>query len=133
MTAEPDYLHEMRFPGESKEYRQARDALLHAEKDVRDRTDAVAEQRRRLWNILDCTPEGRPKENTPRPAVPMTRRAATRRGPGELAANPRLRVLRLGPGPDGGSRRSDGQQVGSLVERVANVPLDPVPANLLVV
>lgn len=48
MTAEPDYLHGMRFPGESEEYRQARDALLRAEKDVRDRTEAVAEQRRQL-------------------------------------------------------------------------------------
>jgi predicted dithiol-disulfide oxidoreductase (DUF899 family) len=48
MTEEPDYLHEMRFPGESREYRGARDALLRAEREVRDRAEAVAEQRRRL-------------------------------------------------------------------------------------
>jgi predicted dithiol-disulfide oxidoreductase (DUF899 family) len=48
MTTDPDYLHEIRFPGESEEYRQARDALLRAEREVRDRTEAVAEQRRQL-------------------------------------------------------------------------------------
>jgi predicted dithiol-disulfide oxidoreductase (DUF899 family) len=48
MTEEPDSLHGMRFPGESEEYRQARDALLRAEKDVRDLTEAVAQQRRQL-------------------------------------------------------------------------------------
>ena len=31
------------------------------------------------------------------------------------------------------ARDGDRQQVGSLVERVADVPLDPVPANLLLV
>src|SRR5690242_15986702 len=36
--------------------------------------------------------------------------------------------------PIGGvPRRGDGQQVGSFVERVADMPLDPVPANLLVI
>jgi predicted dithiol-disulfide oxidoreductase (DUF899 family) len=48
MTAEPHHLHEMCFPGESEGYRQARDALLRAEKDARDRTEAVAEQRGQL-------------------------------------------------------------------------------------
>lgn len=43
-----EHLHDMRFPGESAEYRQARDALLRAEREVRDRTEAVAEQRREL-------------------------------------------------------------------------------------
>src|ERR1700679_1827610 len=38
----------MRFPGESAEYRQARDALLRAEREVRDRTEEVAELRRQL-------------------------------------------------------------------------------------
>ncbi len=48
MTARPEHPHEMRFPGESLEYRHARDALLRAEKDVRDRTEEVARQRRQL-------------------------------------------------------------------------------------
>jgi predicted dithiol-disulfide oxidoreductase (DUF899 family) len=38
----------MRFPGESDEYRRARDALTEAERELRDRTEEVAEQRRRL-------------------------------------------------------------------------------------
>jgi predicted dithiol-disulfide oxidoreductase (DUF899 family) len=38
----------MRFPGESDEYRQARDELLRAEGELRDQTEAVAEQRRQL-------------------------------------------------------------------------------------
>ena len=37
------------------------------------------------------------------------------------------------PEPLGVPRGGDRQHVGSLVERVADVPLDPVPANLLVV
>ena len=37
------------------------------------------------------------------------------------------------PGPSDVPRGGDRQRVGSLVERVADVPLDPVPANLLVV
>jgi predicted dithiol-disulfide oxidoreductase (DUF899 family) len=48
MTAQPEHLHDVRFPDESEEYRQARDALLHAEKDLRDRTEEVARQRREL-------------------------------------------------------------------------------------
>jgi predicted dithiol-disulfide oxidoreductase (DUF899 family) len=41
-------LHEIRFPGESAEYRRARDALLKAEVDLRRRVEAVAKQRREL-------------------------------------------------------------------------------------
>ena len=37
-----------RFPGESDEYRQARDELLEAEVALRRQIDAVAAQRRRL-------------------------------------------------------------------------------------
>ena len=48
MTAQPEHLHDVRFPDKSEEYRQARDALLHAEKDLRDRTEEVARQRREL-------------------------------------------------------------------------------------
>ena len=48
MTGSPEYLHDIRFPGESDDYRQARDALLRAEKDVRDHTEEVARQRREL-------------------------------------------------------------------------------------
>ena len=61
----------MRFPGESDEYRQARDALLQAEADLRDRTEAVAEQRRQLplggtvpldYEFLECdTATGSPR------------------------------------------------------------------------
>jgi predicted dithiol-disulfide oxidoreductase (DUF899 family) len=38
----------MRFPGESEEYRAARDELLRAEIELRRQTEAVAEQRRAL-------------------------------------------------------------------------------------
>jgi predicted dithiol-disulfide oxidoreductase (DUF899 family) len=48
MNSQGDHLHDMRFPGESDEYRRLRDELLRAEKDVRDRTEAMAEQRRQL-------------------------------------------------------------------------------------
>jgi predicted dithiol-disulfide oxidoreductase (DUF899 family) len=48
MNPQGDHFHDMRFPGESDEYRRVRDALLRAEKDVRDRTEAMAEQRRQL-------------------------------------------------------------------------------------
>lgn len=48
MTPRPDHLHHVRFPGESGEYRRARDELLRAEKEVRDRTEEVARQRREL-------------------------------------------------------------------------------------
>jgi predicted dithiol-disulfide oxidoreductase (DUF899 family) len=41
-------LHEARFPGESDEYRGARDELLKAEIELRRQTEAVAEQRRKL-------------------------------------------------------------------------------------
>ena len=41
-------LHAMRFPGESPGYRAARNDLLSAEIELRRRTEAVAEQRRRL-------------------------------------------------------------------------------------
>jgi hypothetical protein len=48
VTDQPEHLHAVRFPGESEEYRQARDALLRVEKDVRDCTEQLAAQRRRL-------------------------------------------------------------------------------------
>ena len=41
-------LHTIRFPGESDEYRRARDELLAAEIDLRRRTEAVAAKRRNL-------------------------------------------------------------------------------------
>ena len=41
-------LHEGRFPGESDEYRRARDELLQAEVDLRRQIEAVAAQRREL-------------------------------------------------------------------------------------
>jgi len=41
-------LHPIRFPGESEEYRAARDQLLEAEIELRRRTEEVAAQRRRL-------------------------------------------------------------------------------------
>ena len=41
-------LHEHRFPGETPEYRAARDALLEAERDLRERVEKVAAQRRAL-------------------------------------------------------------------------------------
>lgn len=41
-------LHEVRFPGESDEYRRARDELLQAEVDLRRQIEAVAAQRRTL-------------------------------------------------------------------------------------
>jgi hypothetical protein len=41
-------LHTVRFPGESDEYRRARDELLQAEIDLRRRTEAVAAKRRAL-------------------------------------------------------------------------------------
>jgi len=48
LTDQPEHLHAVRFPGESQEYRQARDALLRVEKDVRDCTEQLAAQRLRL-------------------------------------------------------------------------------------
>jgi len=41
-------LHEIRFPGESKEYRDARNELLLAERDLRRQIERVAAQRRAL-------------------------------------------------------------------------------------
>ena len=41
-------LHEARFPGESDEYRRARDELLKAEVDLRRQIERVAAQRRKL-------------------------------------------------------------------------------------
>ena len=48
MTTTPDQLHDVRFPGESDEYRRAREDLLRAEAELRERTETVAEQRRSL-------------------------------------------------------------------------------------
>ena len=42
------HLHERRFPGESDAYREARDRLLAAERDLRRQTEEVAELRRAL-------------------------------------------------------------------------------------
>jgi predicted dithiol-disulfide oxidoreductase (DUF899 family) len=41
-------LHEVRFPGESDQYRRAREGLLKAEIDLRRQIEAVAAQRRKL-------------------------------------------------------------------------------------
>ncbi len=41
-------LHPVRFPGETEAYRDARNALLLAERDLRDRMESVAARRRRL-------------------------------------------------------------------------------------
>jgi predicted dithiol-disulfide oxidoreductase (DUF899 family) len=46
--AESEHLHDVRFPGESTEYRAARDALLRDEIDLRRRIEAVAARRRTL-------------------------------------------------------------------------------------
>jgi predicted dithiol-disulfide oxidoreductase (DUF899 family) len=43
-----DSLHEVRFPGESSAYRDARDSLLKAEIELRRQIEAVAAQRRKL-------------------------------------------------------------------------------------
>jgi predicted dithiol-disulfide oxidoreductase (DUF899 family) len=48
MATTTDELHDVRFPGESDEYRRAREDLLRAELELRAQTEAVAEQRRRL-------------------------------------------------------------------------------------
>ena len=47
-TKEKRPLHEVRFPGESDEYRMKRDELLKAEIDLRRQIEAVAAQRRKL-------------------------------------------------------------------------------------
>ena len=41
-------LHDVRFPGESAEYRQAREKLLQAEIELRRQSEAVSAQRRKL-------------------------------------------------------------------------------------
>ena len=41
-------IHEVRFPGESDEYRQRRDELLEAEMGLRSQNEKVAELRRQL-------------------------------------------------------------------------------------
>lgn len=41
-------IHEFRFPGESAEYRRARDELLHAEAELRGMTERLAQLRRAL-------------------------------------------------------------------------------------
>ena len=46
--AAPETLHSVRFPGESGEYRAARDQLLEAEIALRQQTEAVAAMRRAL-------------------------------------------------------------------------------------
>ena len=48
MTAHVAPLHAIRFPGESDEYREARNELLHAEIELRRHAEAVAAQRRGL-------------------------------------------------------------------------------------
>ncbi len=48
VTGMTEPLHTVRFPGESDEYRRARDELLEAEIDLRRRTEAVAAKRRAL-------------------------------------------------------------------------------------
>jgi predicted dithiol-disulfide oxidoreductase (DUF899 family) len=45
-TVQP--LHDVRFPGESDDYRRARDELLQAEKDLRNQSERVAALRRKL-------------------------------------------------------------------------------------
>ena len=47
-TKQKKSLHEVRFPGESVEYRDKRDELLKAEMDLRRQTEAVATQLRKL-------------------------------------------------------------------------------------
>jgi len=44
----PSTLHSTRFPGETIEYREARDRLLEAEVALRKQTEAVAAMRRTL-------------------------------------------------------------------------------------
>lgn len=48
MTTTPEQLHDVRFPGESDDYREARDDLLRAEIELRRAGEAVAAQRRQL-------------------------------------------------------------------------------------
>jgi predicted dithiol-disulfide oxidoreductase (DUF899 family) len=48
MKTQSERLHDVRFPGEPDDYRDARDELLRAEIDLRRQTEAVAAQRREL-------------------------------------------------------------------------------------
>ena len=48
MTTTTEQLHDIHFPGETDEYRRAREDLLRAELELRERSEAVAERRRRL-------------------------------------------------------------------------------------
>ena len=48
MTSAIGNTHEKRFPGESEDYRAARDALLAKEQELREAMEAVAEMRRAL-------------------------------------------------------------------------------------
>ena len=48
MAQELQALHDFRFPGESDEYRRARDELLRAEVELRRQTEQVAARRREL-------------------------------------------------------------------------------------
>jgi predicted dithiol-disulfide oxidoreductase (DUF899 family) len=61
MTTTPEQLHDIRFPGESDEYRRAREELLREELELRERTEAAAEQRRRLplGGVVPCDYEFR--------------------------------------------------------------------------
>jgi predicted dithiol-disulfide oxidoreductase (DUF899 family) len=48
MSSPDSTLHDQRFPGESQEYRRARDELLRAEMQLREQTARIAAQRRGL-------------------------------------------------------------------------------------
>lgn len=48
MSSADSTLHDQRFPGESQEYRHARDELLRAEMQLREQIERVAAQRREL-------------------------------------------------------------------------------------
>ena len=48
MTGLSERVHDVRFPGETDHYREARDELLRAEIDLRRQIEAVAAQRREL-------------------------------------------------------------------------------------
>jgi predicted dithiol-disulfide oxidoreductase (DUF899 family) len=48
MSVAQEHLHDVRFPGESEDYRRARNELLAAERDLRRQIEAVAAQRRAL-------------------------------------------------------------------------------------
>ena len=58
---------ELRYPNESREYRDARDLLLKDEQELIDKVKAVAAKRRNLptGGRLDFTPESRPDIPTP--------------------------------------------------------------------